>query len=314
MSHIFISYSHKDSKYVEKLEKKLIEEGFNVWIDHRIDYGSQWTEEIENAIDTCDAYIVVMSEDSKISEWVQREVIHAERRKKPFFPLLLSGEFWFSLGNIQFVDITNASLPPENFYRHLSSVIVRNKSEATFVPAKAQQKFQSHQKAKPKSKVIVGVLGGFMLLIIAILGISAILSSLDNQTSNPLVAPTSFTQKSTLTATVISHNTVRPNPTNTPEGIVSSISCPGALPTRVQVGITIEVTTNQTNPVPKLGIRPEPTLDAKKQFELLSGARMTVTGGPVCSDTSYFWNIDSDGGAGWVREGNTEFYFVDPLQ
>ena len=40
MSHIFISYSHKDSEYVEKLEQKLIEEGFNVWIDHRIDYGS----------------------------------------------------------------------------------------------------------------------------------------------------------------------------------------------------------------------------------------------------------------------------------
>ena len=40
MSHNFISYSHKDQKHVEKLEKKLIEEGFNVWIDHRIDYDS----------------------------------------------------------------------------------------------------------------------------------------------------------------------------------------------------------------------------------------------------------------------------------
>ena len=39
MGHIFISYSHKDKKYVENLEKKLLDEGFDVWIDHRIDYG-----------------------------------------------------------------------------------------------------------------------------------------------------------------------------------------------------------------------------------------------------------------------------------
>ena len=50
MGHIFISYSHKDTTYVEKLEAKLISEGFDVWVDHRIDYGSRWTKEIEKAI------------------------------------------------------------------------------------------------------------------------------------------------------------------------------------------------------------------------------------------------------------------------
>ena len=308
MSHIFISYSHKDRRYVEKLEGKLIEEGFNVWIDHRIDYGSQWTETIERAIDNCDAYIVVMSEDAKKSEWVQREVIHAERRNKPFFPLLLSGEFWFSLGNIQFVNVTNGSLPPENFYRHLSSVTVHNKSKQTFVSPKRQES------TKPKSKLIIGFLSGVVLLTIAVLGIVAILSSLDNQPSNLPVKATSPVQILAPTATTIIQNTDKPDPTHTPQVITSDISCPGALPTRVRVGITIEVTTNQTNPVPKLGIRPEPTLDSKKQFELLSGENMSVIGGPVCSDTSYFWYIDSNKGTGWVREGNPEFYFVDPLQ
>lgn len=135
MGHIFISYSHKDKKYVEKLEQKLIEEGFNVWIDHRIDYGSQWTQAIETAIDNCDAYIVVMSEDAKKSSWVQREMIHAERRKKPFFPLLLSGEFWFSLGNIQFVDLRKSSLPPEKFYKRLEKVTPRRKPAPQPKPA-----------------------------------------------------------------------------------------------------------------------------------------------------------------------------------
>ncbi len=127
MGHVFISYSHKDSEYIEKLEKKLVEEGFNVWIDHRIDYGSQWPKAIEKAVDTCDAYIVVMSENAYDSVWVQREVIHAEKRKKPFFPLLLQGEAWFSLGDIQYVNVTDASLPPKNFYIRLDRAITRKK-------------------------------------------------------------------------------------------------------------------------------------------------------------------------------------------
>ena len=53
MGHIFISYSHKE--YVEKLEQTLVEKGFDVWIDHRIDYGSQWPKEIQIALDSCTA-------------------------------------------------------------------------------------------------------------------------------------------------------------------------------------------------------------------------------------------------------------------
>ncbi|MBT3336968.1 MAG: toll/interleukin-1 receptor domain-containing protein [Anaerolineae bacterium] len=129
MGHIFISYSHKDKKYVEKLEKKLIDEGFDVWIDHRIDYGDKWPEEIEKAIDICDAYVVVMSKNAAESQWVGRERIHAEKRRKPFFPLLLKGENWFSLGDIQYVDVKAGAMPPERFYKRLASVIDRKEKD-----------------------------------------------------------------------------------------------------------------------------------------------------------------------------------------
>jgi hypothetical protein len=101
-------------------------------------------------------------------------------------------------------------------------------------------------------------------------------------------------------------------PTQPPPPPAPQISaCPGALSTRVQVGMNIRVTTS--GKVPKLGIRPQPTLDSKKQFELKSGEQMQVLDGPVCANDSYFWYINSTKGKGWVREGNTEFYFVDPL-
>ena len=53
MSHIFISYSHKDPdrEYAYKLEAALQQEGFEVWIDDRIDYGTQWPRVVQQAVD-----------------------------------------------------------------------------------------------------------------------------------------------------------------------------------------------------------------------------------------------------------------------
>jgi len=147
MGHIFISYSHKDKKYVEKLEKKLIDEGFDVWIDHRIDYGSRWTKEIEKAIDTCAAYIVVMSKNSSESQWVERERIHAEKCRKPFFPLLLSGEGWFSLNDIQFFDVTGGKLPPKSYYDDIARFVPR-KSKAASIGTSVGQKEQHNENKK----------------------------------------------------------------------------------------------------------------------------------------------------------------------
>ena len=105
-------------------------------------------------------------------------------------------------------------------------------------------------------------------------------------------------------------------PTDTPTNTPTDMPTPrpnlcGPLPTRVRVGMTIQVTTS--GQVTRLGIRPEPTLDSNKIFELLPGDQMTVLDGPVCSYDSYFWHISSQEGVGWVREGNGVFYFVDPL-
>lgn len=89
-------------------------------------------------------------------------------------------------------------------------------------------------------------------------------------------------------------------------------SCPGSLRTQIdRLGVTIRVTTNGL--VPKLGIRPEPTLESHKMYTLPSGTQMTVLDGPICSDNSYFWFVNTSNGKGWVREGNTEFYFIDPV-
>jgi hypothetical protein len=48
MRHILISYSHKDTEYVHALAAKLQRFGFEAWINERLDYGSQWPQELKN--------------------------------------------------------------------------------------------------------------------------------------------------------------------------------------------------------------------------------------------------------------------------
>ncbi len=115
MGHIFISYSHKDKEYVHRLANLLQTEGFEVWIDDRIDYGTRWTLVIEDAIDSCDGFILVASKNAHESEWVQHELARADRLHKRIFPLLLEGSPWLSFESIQYFDIRDGNLPDKKF-------------------------------------------------------------------------------------------------------------------------------------------------------------------------------------------------------
>lgn len=106
MAHIFISYSKQNIEFARHLRSLLIDAGFEVWMDEqRIQPSSRWIREIEESITACFAFIVIMSPDAAMSEWVEREVLYAERLRKPLFPVLLDGDVWFRLADIQYEDM-----------------------------------------------------------------------------------------------------------------------------------------------------------------------------------------------------------------
>ncbi|MDX1993437.1 MAG: TIR domain-containing protein [bacterium] len=121
--HLFISYSRRDRDYADELKGYLRANGLPVWIDEQIEHGDQWFNEIHEAIKSCAAFLVVMSPSAEASEWVQKEVLLAKRYKKPIFPLLLSGEEFALLIDIQFADVRQGQMPGADFHRRLSRVL-----------------------------------------------------------------------------------------------------------------------------------------------------------------------------------------------
>jgi formylglycine-generating enzyme required for sulfatase activity len=125
MSHVFVSYSTRNSEYAHKLAEKLREEGFDVWIDNtRLRSSEDWWRSIVLAIRVCAAVVVVLTPESDASEWVQREITLAGKYKKPIFPLWLDGSLdtpnWEYFVRIQIEDVRGGKLPPPHLYDTLS--------------------------------------------------------------------------------------------------------------------------------------------------------------------------------------------------
>ncbi len=84
---LFISYSHNDEKYLEELRKYLeVERRLDVWSDERIEAGSEWREQIRDALAKADAAILLVSQDFLSSEFIRNHelpsLLESVRRKK----------------------------------------------------------------------------------------------------------------------------------------------------------------------------------------------------------------------------------------
>lgn len=131
MGHIFISYSRKDEEYVNKLVVALENEGFEVWIDRELLTGDTWTQVINHKIDTCDAFVIVMTDSSKESNWVRREVLYAIQEGKKIFPLLLQGKLWMLLQDFNFFKVTDGLIPDRKFFKDIERSVPRSEAWLT---------------------------------------------------------------------------------------------------------------------------------------------------------------------------------------
>ena len=114
---VFISYSSKDVKIVEAIEKHLLENGFDDnWRD-KSQIMADWSREIANALSTKDILLLIWSENSSKSEWVKNEWLTARALGKPIIIVIIS-------------NLKDAPLPKP--FTNIESIPFESKSDEDF--------------------------------------------------------------------------------------------------------------------------------------------------------------------------------------
>ncbi|MBL8470424.1 MAG: toll/interleukin-1 receptor domain-containing protein [Rhodocyclaceae bacterium] len=106
MAGIFISYSHQDETWKDRVAKQmrvLAGEGLQIWDDRQIAAGGDWQAEIEAAIAGCDAALLLVSADFLTSRFILgNEVPPLLQRRQAqgvrVIPLILSPCAWNRVG------------------------------------------------------------------------------------------------------------------------------------------------------------------------------------------------------------------------
>ncbi|MFH1931026.1 MAG: toll/interleukin-1 receptor domain-containing protein [Pseudomonadota bacterium] len=79
---IFLSYSHEDSEFVDKLYERLKNEGATVWLDRHDMVAGMIKRQVIKQIRILDVVIIVLSKSSVESDWVENELEIARKKEK----------------------------------------------------------------------------------------------------------------------------------------------------------------------------------------------------------------------------------------
>ncbi len=107
MADIFISYSRKDSAKALSLVEHLRASGMEVWIDQLgLEAATSWSKEIVEAIESSQAFVILLSRSSLLSENVVKELSIASEARRVIVPIELEAvtipsEFKYQLAGLQ---------------------------------------------------------------------------------------------------------------------------------------------------------------------------------------------------------------------
>jgi hypothetical protein len=114
---VFISRSGHNLTYADTVRDELRRLGFRVSEVHGGSY-----QDIQRAIQDSRTFIIIMSPAAERSRRVQSEISLAKQANKPIFPLMVEGQTFASLRDIQPVDVRGGRLPPRLFFEHLAQL------------------------------------------------------------------------------------------------------------------------------------------------------------------------------------------------
>lgn len=86
---VFISYSRKDTEFVDWLASQLEAKGLRAFVDRRdLPYGEKWQQQLTNYIADCDSVVFVTTAHSAKSKWCQWELTKTAEHSKRLIPIV----------------------------------------------------------------------------------------------------------------------------------------------------------------------------------------------------------------------------------
>lgn len=215
---VFISYSRKDIKFARRLAGDLESAGFEVWWDiSDLKGGDDWVRVIPSAIAASQFFVVLLSPNSILSEWVSKEYTYALINRMKIVPAMIKPcSVPFALNTINYINFTTDDY--ETGFNNLLKAL--GSPPLPELPAKGWKKFL--RKLPPVFNKNPVFSFGTVIAILAILifGLPRLISPItpppDGSTSTPtFTARPPDTDTATPSPTLTFTPSITPTPTTT---------------------------------------------------------------------------------------------------
>lgn len=135
---VFISYSHKDDAWLQRLLRQLnplVDKGLDVWSDQRIKPGQEWPAEIENSLSSARVAVLLVSDHFLNSAFIQKKelprfLVPAKQGQIIILPVLISACAWDETEFAQYQS-------PADFRTPLKSLRGHKRDEALLLIARS---------------------------------------------------------------------------------------------------------------------------------------------------------------------------------
>ena len=125
----FISYSHVQKAFADTLKQFLNKNGIQTWMaPGDIPPGSKYAAVINHAVRDCSCFLLVLSNDSQNSQWVEKEVERAINYRKTLIPIkiedmTLNDQFEFYISTDQIIAMQSIDEQSPDVKRLLNVII-----------------------------------------------------------------------------------------------------------------------------------------------------------------------------------------------
>ena len=170
MGQIFLSYARKDLERARTVATALQEAGFSVWWDRKIVGGSEYSREIEQALNSAAAVVVLWSRSSVDSPWVRDEAAKG-RDSGRLVPATLDGtEPPLGFGQLHTIDLRRQLRGPSEGLRAVVAAIEEKVTGGS--PGSAANQF-TKETLEPISlskrvlnRPLAGIVSTFLLVLV----------------------------------------------------------------------------------------------------------------------------------------------------